>query len=183
MIPRSVPLALSLTLAVAVPAAGAHPEATLKAARSSAIAGATLPVTGEDFEAHQKVRLVLRGVLGEYRLADATASAEGTFAFPLDIPADVRPGLYQLVALADDGDVVARLELTMESPPPADPADARDAGGEGTSAGQMAGGHEMMATAGDLPIERSFSGAGWGIIGLLVGLAGGLGFGLLRRPA
>lgn len=179
MIPRSVPLALSLTLAVAVPAAGAHPEATLKAARSSAVAGATLPVTGEDFEPHQKVRLVLRGVLGEYRLADATASAEGTFAFPLDIPADVRPGLYQLVALADDGDVVARLELTMESPPPADPADAI----EGTTAGQMAGGHEMMATAGDLPIERSLSGAGWGIIGLLVGLAGGLGFGLLRRPA
>jgi hypothetical protein len=179
---HTVPLALSLTLSVAVPTAGVHPEATLKAARSSATAGATLAVTGEDFKAHQKVQLVLRGVLGEYRIAAATATEEGTFALPLKMPADARPGRYQLVALADDGDVVARLELTMEVPA-AGPADEPGAAGPDASSAAMAGGHEMMAPARDLPIERSFSGAGWGIIGLLVGLAGGLGLGLLRRPA
>jgi hypothetical protein len=181
MLRRCAPWAVSLTLVVIGPAAGSHPEATLKAARSVAAAGTALPVTGEHFAANGKVLLALRGALGEYRLAEVTATGEGTLALSLDIPADVRPGRYQLIAVADDGDVVARLELTME--PPAGDSRESAAGGEDAMANRpVAGEHDTMARADDMPIERSRNGMEWGIIGLVVGLAGGLGLGLLRRP-
>lgn len=178
MLRRSVVPAIALALAAVGPAAGDHPEATLKAARSSAAAGAVLPITGENFAKSQTVVLQLRGALGEYGLGEVTATEAGTLALPLEIPADVRPGRYQLVAVADDGDVVARLDLTLEPAAAIPPAAA---GVEGAMGTQMAGEHEMMARADDMVIERSMSGAGWAIIGLLVGLAGGLGLGLLRR--
>jgi len=162
--------------------APAHPEATLRAARAAVAAGTALPVTGENFAANGKVLLALRGALGEYRLVEVTATGEGTLSVSLHIPAEVRPGRYQLVALADDGDVVARLELTLE-PPAAGSAVESGSGAEDDPApGQMAGQHDRMARADELPIQRSRNGLEWGIIGLVVGLAGGLGLGLLRRP-
>jgi hypothetical protein len=39
------------------------------------------------------------------------------------------------------------------------------------------------ARADEMPIQRSRSGAEWGLIGLLVGFAGGAGLSLLRRRA
>ena len=40
---------------------------------------------------------------------------------------------------------------------------------------------DQMARAADLPIQRSRSGAEWGVIGLVIGLMGDLGVSMIRR--
>ena len=151
----------------------AHEEAVLKSSRSSVSAATSLDLTGTDFGESEAYKLRLLGALSEYDLREVETDSAGTFSIELAIPADVRPGSYQLVAVASDGDVVARLDLTVleaASPPPTAGGGPEDAG------------HETQgARADDLPIERSRSGIEWGVIGLVVGLAGGLGIGVLWR--
>jgi hypothetical protein len=153
--------------------AAAHPEAALKSDVTSVRAGTAWPVRGEKFAADQKVQLALQGALAAYKLREVQAAGDGTFTLSLDIPAEVRPGTYRLVALADDGDAVAKLDVTVE------PAAAPVAMAEH----EMAAEGGAVARADELPIQRSRSGAEWGVIGLLIGLAGGFGLTLLRRPA
>jgi hypothetical protein len=155
--------------------AALHPEATLKSAVTAVRAGQSLPVQGEKFTANQKVKLALQGALSTYELREVQAGGEGTFDIQLDVPREVRPGSYRLVALADDGDVVARIDLTVEAAPP---ATADEHAMHGVDAGD---GEQPVARADELRIERSRSGVEWGAIGLLIGLAGGLGLSLLRR--
>jgi hypothetical protein len=151
----------------------AHPEAALKSDVTSVPAGTAWSVRGEKFAAGQKVQLALQGTLAAYKLRDVQAAGDGTFTLSLDIPAEVAPGAYRLVALADDGDAVAKLDVTVE------PAAAPVAMAEH----EMAAEGGAVARADELPIQRSRSGAEWGVIGLLIGLAGGFGMSLLRRPA
>ena len=152
-----------------------HPEATLKSPRTSVAAGTAIPLNGEKFQENQTVRLVLRGALAEYPLLAVTADGAGEFALALDIPRDVRPGRYRIDAIADDGDAVAKLDLTVEAAAPVR-EDGMPAAGE-TGHADM----EMKARADELPIERSRSGMEWGVIGVLIGLAAGLGIGLVRK--
>ena len=154
-----------------------HPEATLKSEVKSVRAGQTWPVRGEKFSAGQAVSLRLQGALDEYALRDVQAANDGTFALTLEIPREVRPGAYRLVAMADDGDAVARLDVTIEAATPVEMAEHEMA----TEGGAAHGGAE--ARADELPIQRSRSGVEWGVIGLLIGLAGGFGLSLLRRTA
>jgi hypothetical protein len=178
---HSIPLRTLLAcFAVSVTfGAVAHPEATLKSDVTSVRAGTAWPVRGENFQADQKVQLALQGALAEYKLREAQAANDGTFILSLDIPAEMRPGGYRLVALADDGDTVANLDVTVE--PAATPV--ASAGHEVAAEGGVSHGGGSEARADELPIQRSRSGAEWGVIGLLIGLAGGFGLTLLRRPA
>lgn len=173
----AIPLLGFSLLADTTPAGtAAHEEAVLESAASSAPAGGSLPLNGKDFTAEERYELRLLGALREYDLREVEAGADGTFALELMLPADVRPGAYQVVAIAPDGDVVARLDLTvLEAVPASDPAEAAAGGGDGAT--HRAGG----ATDEEIRIERSRSGVEWGLIGLIVGGAGGLGIGLLRR--
>ena len=52
-------------------------------------------------------------------------------------------------------------------------------------AAQGGASHDMasMARADELPIERSRAGFEWGVIGLIIGLAAGLGIAMVRHPA
>ena len=161
-----------LVLSAGLMGAAGHPEATLKSPVSSVAAGATMPLQGEMFLADQKVKLALQGAFNEYDLPEMTADAEGKFSTSLEIPSGVRPGAYLLVAIADDGDVVARLEVTVEGSAPA--AAGHDMTAMGM--GEMA----SAARADEMPIERSRSGMEWGMIGLLIGLSAGLGVSFLR---
>jgi hypothetical protein len=156
---------------------GAHEKAVLESSRSSVPAGAVLPLDGRDFGAGESYVLRLVGALREYELGEVEADAEGLFSIELAIPGSVRPGAYQVVAVAPDGDVAARLDLTVLEAEAAEPEEADE-----RPAGEAA--HEgapRVARADDMPIERSRSGLEWGIIGLLIGGAGGLGLGLLKR--
>ncbi|MFQ5679336.1 MAG: hypothetical protein ACE5HP_07740 [Gemmatimonadota bacterium] len=179
--PGRVPAALAILLWLGLGAgpvgAAVHDEAVLESEVSSVAGGGMLPLQGSHFEEETSYALRLVGALREYEFRKVRADAEGNFSLELAIPGEVRPGAYQVEAVAPDGDVVARLDLTvLEAAASAAGAAEPAAAGEGP-----AGRSGPMATAEEIVIERDRSGLEWGIIGLLTGLAGGLGLTLLRR--
>ena len=153
--------------------------AVLKSTQSAVAAGGILTVNGSDFdEGTYALRLI--GALVEFDLRQVTPNEEGTFALELEIPRAVRAGQYKLTAVASDGHAAASLDLTiLEGSVTNEPEAGRDLADE-PEAGHGATSGEM-ARAEDLPIERSRGGAEWGLIGLLIGLAGGLGVSMIRR--
>jgi len=154
--------------------AAVHPESVLKSSQSAVAAGGDLQLEGAEFSEGGTFSLVLLGALNEYTLEDVQANEDGAFTIGLSIPANVRPGQYQLVAYAADGDRAATLDVLITAVSQASAGQGcEDAGERGES---MASG----ATAEEMIIERSTTGAGWGVIGLVIGLAGGLGLALLR---
>lgn len=74
-----------------------------------------ISVSGDDFEANDLVRLELRRK-GEEPIALGTVpvSEDGTFEITLHLSAEVRPGLYELVAIGGDETVSA--EATILGP-------------------------------------------------------------------
>ena len=147
--------------------------AVLESSRESVEAGQVLPLTGVDFHAGMTVSLVLVGVFEEHALGEATANDEGDLTKEVLIPARTRPGGYQVVAYEPGGARAAALDITVL------------AAGPESAAGQS---HEVehaeaaspAARAEEMTIERSMTGSAWGGIGLMIGLAGGLGTVLLR---
>ncbi len=167
---------LALLGTVVLTMAAVH-GAALKSSLTGVEAGKVLPLEGSGFHSGQTVTLVLLGALTEYTLRDVTVDAEGVFAFDIDVPADVRPGQYQLLALSGpDKDVrEAQMDISvMAAEQVAVAAESHD---------EAAGHNEVMdagARAEEMTIARATTGLGWGVIGLLIGLAGGAGAMLLR---
>ena len=165
---------LTLLGAVSLTMAAVH-GAALKSSQTGVEAGQALPLEGTGFHAGQTVRLVLLGSLTEYTLRDVTVDDEGAFAFAIDVPADVRPGQYQLLALSGEDVREAQMDISvMAVSQVAAAADSHD---------EAAGHNETMdagARAEEMTIARATTGAGWGVIGLLIGLAGGAGAVLLK---
>lgn len=152
----------------------AHGEATLKSAVKSVAAGASLTLNGDDFEAGESSRLVLKGALKDYELGSVTAKADSTFTTDVVVPADARPGQYRIVAMGPDGDEDATLDMVVTAA-----GESGDTGPEGMAGMQQPAG---TARADEITVQRNLSGMGWGLIGVVIGLAGGLGVGLLRKP-
>lgn len=157
----------------------AHEEAVLRSTQSSVSAGASLELTGSDFTGSETYALKLLGVLDEYEVSEVAADSAGTFTYRLEVPANVSPGAYQIVAIASDGDVVARLDITVLA---ASAEGGASAPGEHPAGGQE-GNPSSAARHDDIRIERNRSGIEWGVIGLVIGLAGGVGLGMVRRTA
>jgi len=197
-----VTLAAALTLTAAVPftagggtrrteahptlrtATRLHEEAVLKSSKSTVAAGDSLPLVGSEFEPGETFKLRLQGALNEYELPSVKADSSGRFTFTVRIPSEVHPGVYRVVAIAPDGDEAAAIDLTVL--PGAAGVSAASAESSAASAAAADWREQAHAEAGNgradaIPIERSRSGAEWGVIGLLVGLAGGLGISLWRR--
>lgn len=166
----------ALALAIAGPAA-AHEDAVLESYQSVVAAGGVLAVTGRDFTEGQSYALRLVGALDEYDLGDIRAAAGGRFSIELEIPATVKPGVYTVRAIAADGDDVASLDLTLTKGERRADSVAHQPMGDSPERGHS----ETMARSDDIVVERSRSGREWGVIGLIIGLAGGLGIGLVRR--
>ena len=164
---------LALLGAVSLTMAAVH-GAALKSSQTGVEAGQALPLEGTGFHAGQTVRLVLLGALTEYTLRDVTVDDLGAFAFDIDVPVDVRPGQYQLLALSGEDVREAQMDLSVM---------AVSQVAAGSSHGEAAGHNEGMgagARADEMTIARATTGAGWGVIGLIIGLAGGAGAMLLR---
>ncbi len=169
---RNGPISRVFLLAlVGVSIAAVHPEAVLRSSQSAVEVGGDLQLIGEEFGNGGTFTLVLLGALNEYALGDVEADDEGTFRIDLDIPANVRPGQYQLVAYASDGDRAATLDVSVTAASPATAEQGHDEPDENMASG---------ATAEEMVIQRSTTGVGWGVIGLIIGLAGGFGLALVR---
>ncbi len=179
MLGRTVSTALLLVVVGPIALAIAHEKAVLKSPQSAVAAGGTLTVNGSDFE-QGTYALRLIGALEEFDLRRVTPNEEGAFALELEIPGAVRAGQYKLTAVASDGDAVASLDLTVLEASPANEAEMRHDLADEPEAGHGAN-SDQMARAEDLPIQRSCSGAEWGVIGLVIGLAGGLSVSMIRR--
>lgn len=174
-------LAAALTVAIlSPPAAGyAHEDAVLRSPQSSVAAGDVLHLQGTEFEAGGRYTLRLIGPLSEYSLGTIEADSAGGFTIDLTIALEVVPGVYQVEAVASDGDVAARLDLTVLSAAQATAGEDGHAGEMGEDMRPGSGGKAPMARSDDIQIERDRSGIEWGLIGLLIGAAAGLGSGLL----
>ena len=169
----TIPLALAALSGLHAPsetagAPGAPHEAVLTLGSSTAEAGGTLRVSGAEFHSVASYTLVLKGVLDEYEVGTADTDSEGRFTLELEIPANVRPGAYRLVALEADGEEAASRDLTVE---PA-PADVDVEAGEASPGDAHA---NPMPRADELVIERRWSGFEWFVIGaaLIGALAAG----------
>jgi len=174
-------LAAALTFAILSPPASgyAHEDAVLRSPRSSVAAGDVVPVQGTEFEAGGSYTLRLVGPLREYALGTIEADSAGGFTIDITIAPEVVPGTYQVEAVASDGDVAARLDLTVVSAARAAAGEAAHGGEMGEDMGSGSGSMAPMARSDDIRIERDRSGIEWGLIGLLIGTAAGLGAGLL----
>lgn len=169
---KRTPLWTALLLLGTASAAVAH-GASMKANAESAAAGGALVLTGTDFHADAVIRLALIGVLDEYELVEVTADTAGGFSHEIEIPAGVRPGQYRLVAFSAEGDEEAALDLSITAASTHEQMVPESMAEHGDEA--------PMATVAEISIERSYSSAGWGVIGGIIGLAAGLGLGLTRR--
>ncbi len=169
----AIPLALATLLGLHAPsetagAPGAPHEAVLTLGSSTAAAGGTLRVNGAEFHSVTTYKLVLKGVLDEYEVGSTESDSEGRFTLELEIPDNVRPGAYRLVALEADGEEAASRDLTVESAP----ADVDVESGEASPGDADA---NPMPRADELVIERRWSGFEWFVIGaaLIGALAAG----------
>ena len=100
--------------------------AVLKSTETAVEAGKELPVEGTGFHAGLTVRLVLLGTLTEYTLREVTFDDTGVFKFDLAIPADVRPGQYQLLALSGEDTREAAMDLSVMAASQVAVADSHD---------------------------------------------------------
>lgn len=156
------------TLALAL---AAHGQGRLVLPHATVAAGDTLHVRGEQF-APGRVALRMRGALATYELPGADVGADSSFAVAWAVPADARLGAYRLVAIADDGDEITRVALTITEPAPA----AEEPAPHAKHAADPAGSEASVARAGELPLERSRSTVEWVVI--VLGISGSLAAGL-----
>lgn len=163
-------------------AAEVHEEAVLESPASTVAAGDELRLVGRDFAAGEDHRLRLVGVLEEHDLGEVSPDTAGTFEVAVRIPDEADPGRYQVEAVAPDGDVAARLTLTVAAGSAAEGNGSSD-DGAGEVADGGAGASASEATAEHLEIDRSRSGLEWTVILALLGAAVGMGGGLFRRGA
>jgi hypothetical protein len=170
---------LALLGAVSLTMAAVH-GAAMKSSQSGVEAGKELPLEGTGFHGGQTVTLVLLGTLTEYTLRDVTVDDAGTFVLDIAVPADVRPGQYQLLALSGEEKDVreAQMDLSVMAAQVATAAETHADAPAG--AVEHAESMDVAARADEMTIARATTGAGWGVIGLMVGLAGGAGAVLLR---
>lgn len=174
----AVALAVASLIATALSATPvrAHDDAVLESPSSSLAAGDSLRLSGKEFDAGGTYRLRLIGALEEHELGEVTADTAGRFTRTLPVTDGARPGAYQVVAVASDGDVVARLDLTVLAAA-VEEAEA-ELGHEGGVSHQEGG-----ARGDEIRIVRERGGVEWALIGLVIGLSGGLGVGLWWRSA
>lgn len=167
-------LALGLLPMLTVPAS-AHEEGTIHLASEEVPAGGSLTLRGEHLPESATLRLELQGALETVALGEVRTDSLGAYQGVVPLPAAGRPGSYAVVAIASDGDVVARADLVIQ------PAAESPAEQAATTPAEAAPPAVATAAMMDLPTQRSP--AEWaGILGLTVlALAGGTA--LLRSAA
>ena len=170
--PRQVAAALGLALVVATSLAAVHEEGVLKLASRALVAGDSLPLKGEKFTRSSPLTLALVGMAGRVSLGTVRSDSVGAFTASVLVPRDASAGSYRLVAIAEDGDEVASLDVTVSAAAAADLA--------------AMPGHERMEmeepTGEPLVLDRARSPlVTWSVVtGIGLALIGGVV--LLRRP-
>jgi len=166
-----------LALTAPLPAsARAHEGGSVSVDPNLVVPGGTLNVTGKGLPKSAAVRITLRSALATVALASPRTDQDGNVSLGVTVPATVRPGAYELVVLAADGDIVARADLEVHAAATAPPA-MDHAGMEMPSPGSPG------ATAEPMQLDVANGRFEWIVAGSLIGLSAVLGGILLRRSA
>lgn len=170
---RSLVVLLVLSLVVSSPAL-AHGGGVLRLASPTAAVGGSISLTGDKMEKNANLQLELRGTLDNYPVGQVRTDSAGKFRMSIVLPPHVPAGAYSLVAIAPDGDVAARTDLTLTVA-----AASTGMMGEHGSGAMPA----MHATDEMMALHVSTSPAEWlAIAAFLLATVGG-GLVLLRRSA
>lgn len=156
----------------------AHGGGVLKVASKQVPAGGTIAMSGEKLGNNTSLRIELRGVLDNYALGSVRTAADATLSDSLAVPPSVPARTYTLVALAPDGDIVGRTEVTVG---PAERGNAAMHGMAGMSADAMAGMEEMKATGDMMKIDANTRPGEWAVIAALIFGSFAAGAALLAR--
>lgn len=174
---RHISTLLSLLLAAGVWTAGAtpalaHEDAVLEVDRSAVASGDSVVLNGTEFTAGVEYQLRLVGTLDDHDLGKVRTDSTGRFRLAVSVPTDAGTGRYQLVAVAGDGDEVARVEMrvTRKEGQPSQGGDEEGAAGD-----------TREPRTDDMDLSRERSGAEWALVLLLIGGSGGLGLFVLQR--
>lgn len=169
VVPALILTALAGVLEASAPGrARAHEEGVIHIDPERAAVGSRITIRGEKFGEEVRLEIRLKGILETRRLAEVVTDDEGAFLLEISLPDGAGSGRYVLIAVAPDGDVVARADLEIVAPSEAD----------GT-VGEAEGGPHV-ATDADMPIETERGAVEW-IVVVAFFLACGLGgLGLLR---
>jgi hypothetical protein len=103
----------------------AHEKGIIRLDSKQVPVGGELGLQGEKLPKSATVRLELRGTLETITLSAVRTNAAGKFQAHLPLPSEARAGSYTVVALAGDGDVVARAALVIVAAAPTEALDRR----------------------------------------------------------
>ena len=176
-------LAFVLIFAISSPAF-AHGGGVIRLASNHVAVGGEIVLAGSKLDKKSNIRLELRGVLDNYPVGEVLSDSAGNFQMRLVLPPHVPAGVYSLVAIAADGDVAARADLTVgmanggAGSGPAAAMPGMTGMGQGTQ--EMPG---MHATEEMMTLKRTTSPAEWAVIWALIILAAGGGAVLLRKAS
>ncbi len=170
---KGILLAAAASLLLTVPAA-AHEEGVVRLSVKQVEPGGGLEVRGEKMPKRAIVELALRGGLATYSLGQLATDSMGFFVGQVSVPVTAQPGSYRLVVVGADGDALARADLAILAALPPLATDEAAPGGDDMA--RSAATDEMM------PLDLRFSTGETSAIGVLLLMALGGGFMLLRRP-
>jgi hypothetical protein len=167
---------IALLLAVAPAPVAAHETGVVRLSMKQLEAGGLLSLRGEKLPRSSQLRLELRGALATLPLGEVKTNNAGRFEINITVPETAEPGNYQLVVLAEDGDVTARAQLAILAAPPDVSAEAHAAMGHGA-------GTAPEATDELMPLDVKYSAPELAVIAglVLAWLAGGFTLLRLRR--
>jgi hypothetical protein len=190
---RPTTIAISACLMIFANSALAHEKGAIHLASKTVSVGGELVLRGEKMPKSATIRLELRGTLETFPLPDVATTATGTFQTSVALPATVRVGTYAVVAIAADGDVVARADLVVtvaavtDSPvaPTASPdstagAPAHDMRTHGATPTSPAARDAPHASAEMMTLETENTGLEWTTMLVLIALSVVGGAALLR---
>ncbi len=180
--------AVALTLTTSTPAF-AHGGGVIRLTSSQVPVGGTMTLSGEKLEKSSNIKLELRGTLDNYPVGEVRTDTAGKFQMSIVLPPHVPAGAYSLVAIAADGDVAARADLTVgtltggagSGPVAAMPGMTGMTGMTGMNGTQEMPG--MHATDEMMALKRTTSGGEWLFIGAFILVTFAAGALLLRKAA
>lgn len=176
---RSMILATSLLAAVSGTAA-AHEKGAIYLASRTVAVGSELSFRGERLPKNGTVRMQLKGALETFTLSDIRIDSAGRFQGTLRLPPNARAGSYAVIAIASDGEVVARADVVLSPAAPPPPT----AGMDHANMPGMAGMSETAAphpTAELMNVPVNTSAVEWAAIAAIIGLSATGGLLLLAR--
>jgi hypothetical protein len=182
---RLLPLVVAATALVLTPTTHAfgHETGAIHLAANHIPVGGDIELRGEKLPKSEKLKLELRGILDTYPVGEVRTDTGGAFQGKFALPSGVPAATYTLVAIASDGDVTARADLTVVAGAAVSTAVSTTTPAAGSSSMPGMPGMSSEASAAPMQIPSTTTTAQWVVIYAIILLSLASGVFLLRRAA